>query len=38
MFAVRLEPWNAHCWVQHGQFIFNEDVETAAGFTPIMTV
>lgn len=38
MFAVRLEPWNAHCWVQQGQFIFNEDVETAAGFTPIMTV
>lgn len=38
VFAVRLEPWGAHCWVQHGPCIFNEDVETAAGFTPIMTV
>lgn len=38
VFGVRLEPWLAHCWVQQGQFIFNEDVETAAGFTPIMTI
>lgn len=38
VFAVRLEPWGAHCWVQQGQFIYNEDVETAAGFTPIMTI
>lgn len=38
VFGVRLEPWAAHCWVQEGQFVFNEDVETAAGYTPIMTV
>lgn len=38
VFAVRLEPWGAHCWLQQGQFVFNEDVETAAGFTPIMTI
>lgn len=38
VFAVRLEPWNAHCWVQQGQCIFNEDVETATSFTPIMTI
>ena len=38
VFGVRLEPWGAHCWVQEGQFIFNEGVEEAASYTPIMTV
>lgn len=38
VFGVRLEPWVAHCWVQEGQFIFNEGVEEAASYTPIMTV
>lgn len=38
VFGVRLEPWVAHCWVQEGQFIFNEGVEEAASHTPIMTV
>jgi len=38
VFGVRLEPWGAHCWVQQGQFIFNEGVEEAASYTPIMTV
>jgi hypothetical protein len=38
VFGVRLEPWGAHCWVQEGQFMFNEGVEEAASYTPIMTV
>jgi hypothetical protein len=38
VFGVRLEPWAAHCWVQEGQYIFNEGVEEAAFYTPIMTV
>jgi hypothetical protein len=38
VFGIRLEPWVAHCWVQQGKFVFNEEVEEAAGYTPIMTV
>ena len=38
VFGVRLEPWAAHCWVQEGQFVFNEGVEEAAAYTPIMTI
>lgn len=38
VFGVRLEPWAAHCWIQHGPFAFNERVEEAANYTPIMAV
>lgn len=38
VFAIKLEPWAAHCWVQHGDYIFNERVEEAAGYTPVMVV
>lgn len=38
VFGVRLEPWAAHCWVQHGYCTFNEDPEEAANYTPIMTI
>lgn len=38
IFAVRLEPWAAHCWVQATGFIFNEEPEEAAGFTPVMVI
>lgn len=38
VFGVKLEPWAAHCWVQEGPFIFNEDVEEGAGYTPIMSI
>ncbi|MFC4311363.1 lasso peptide biosynthesis B2 protein [Steroidobacter flavus] len=38
VFAVRLEPWGAHCWIQEGPFAFNEDVEQTASYTPIMAV
>lgn len=36
IFAVRLEPWAAHCWVQEADYIFNEELEEAAGYTPVM--
>lgn len=38
VFGVRLEPWAAHCWIQQGQFTFNEGVEEAASYTPIMAI
>lgn len=38
VFGIKLEPWAAHCWVQEGQFVFNEGVEEAASYTPIMTI
>lgn len=38
IFAVRLEPWGAHCWVQEAGYIFNEEIEEAAGYTPVMAV
>jgi len=38
IFAVRLEPWAAHCWVQEAGYIFNEEVEEAEGYTPVMAI
>ena len=38
VFGIRLEPWTAHCWVQDGRLAFNEGVEEAAGYTPIMAI
>jgi hypothetical protein len=38
VFGVKLEPWAAHCWIQDGSLAFNEGVEEAAGYTPIMVV
>lgn len=38
VFAVRLDPWAAHCWVQHETTILNEDAEEARRYTPIMVV
>jgi Transglutaminase-like superfamily len=38
VFAVKTNPFGAHCWVQHGAWILNGPPELARGFTPIMTV
>lgn len=38
IFGVRLEPWSAHCWVQEAGYAFNEDIEEAAGYTPVMVI
>lgn len=38
VFGVRLEPFAAHCWVQHRHYVLNEEVEEAANYTPIMAI
>jgi hypothetical protein len=38
VFGVTLEPWAAHCWIQHQDFAFDESAEETADFTPIMVV
>lgn len=38
VFGVKLAPWGAHCWIQHDSFVFNEGVEEAARYTPIMAI
>lgn len=38
VFGVRLEPWGAHCWVQHGEMVFNDGVEEVSGYTPVMAI
>lgn len=38
VFSIQLEPWGAHCWVQHETTVFNEDVDFARTFLPIMAV
>jgi hypothetical protein len=38
VFGVRLEPWAAHCWVQQGTVVFNEGIEEADDYVPIMVI
>lgn len=38
VFGIRLEPWSAHCWIQHGSCAFNEEADEAANYTPIMAI
>jgi hypothetical protein len=38
VFAVQTRPFAAHCWVQHGDIVFNDTVEHVTGYTPIMVV
>jgi hypothetical protein len=38
VFGIKLDPWAAHCWIQQGQLTFNEGVEEAASYTPIMAI
>ncbi|MGH8200516.1 MAG: lasso peptide biosynthesis B2 protein [Steroidobacteraceae bacterium] len=38
VFAIRLEPWAAHCWVQMDKVAFNQDVEDARTYLPIFIV
>lgn len=37
-FGVCLEPWGAHCWLQEGSYVLDDDVEGAAGYTPVMVI
>jgi hypothetical protein len=38
VFGVRARPFAAHCWVQHADIVFNDSVEHASSYTPIMVV
>jgi len=38
VFGVQTRPFAAHCWVQHGDIVFNDTVEHVTGYTPIMVV
>lgn len=35
VFGVKLDPFGAHCWVQHGGTALNEAVDRAAEYTPV---
>lgn len=38
IFGVQTRPFAAHCWVQHGDIVFNDTAEHVSGYTPIMVV
>jgi len=38
VFAVMLNPWSAHCWVQQADVSLNEDAERARHYTVILVV
>jgi hypothetical protein len=38
VFAVRMDPFAAHCWVQDGSRVLNDTVEHVREYTPIMSV
>jgi hypothetical protein len=38
VFGVKVDSWSAHCWVQDGTTIYNEDIEEAEDYIPIMVV
>lgn len=37
VFAVRMDPFGAHCWVQNEELVLNDTLEYVSSFTPIMT-
>jgi hypothetical protein len=38
VFGVRLQPFGAHCWVQHCRTLVNESVDQVRNFTPILVI
>lgn len=38
IFGVKMGPFRAHCWVQDNNFIYNETLDQAHYFTPIMAI
>lgn len=36
IFGVRLNPFAAHCWLQHGDILVNDSLDSVRQFTPIM--
>ena len=35
VFAVRLHPFQAHCWIERGEWLVNDRADTIRHFTPI---
>jgi hypothetical protein len=38
VFGVKTDPFFAHCWVQQGDFVFNDTPDYVRGFSPILVV
>ena len=38
IFAVKLHPFAAHCWLQDQEMVLNDDSETARGFVPVLVL
>jgi hypothetical protein len=38
IFGVKTDPFYAHCWVQQGEYIFNDTADYVRGFSPILVV
>jgi hypothetical protein len=38
VFGVMSEPFQAHCWLQHGGMVINDTVSRVTDFTPVMLV
>ena len=38
VFGVTTRPFEAHCWVQHCEIVFNDTPEHVGSFTPILVV
>jgi hypothetical protein len=38
IFGVRLNPFAAHCWLQHGDTVVNDSLDSVRRFSPIMAV
>ncbi|MBA3898562.1 MAG: lasso peptide biosynthesis B2 protein [Sphingomonadaceae bacterium] len=36
--GVKLRPFEAHCWVQHGDCLVSDGLETIAPFTPVLVL
>jgi len=38
VFGVAINPFNAHCWVQHRDVVLNDRLEYVSGYVPILVV
>ncbi len=38
VFGVKTDPFYAHCWVQQGDYVFNDTADYVRGFSPILVV
>jgi len=38
VFGVKTEPFYPHCWIQQGDFVFNDTPDYVRGFSPILVV